>query len=92
MFDGVQLVRGGVAALARELPLGVVDARAARDVDVTAAEVTAAFEGRRGRRNAVYDDTWREKIRVLKDTEQHQTEKLIKVYCCTVQHAGDPLF
>lgn len=73
MFDGVQLVRGGVAALARELPLGVVGARAARDVDVTAAEVTASFEGRRGRRNAIYDNTWREKVRVLK--EQHQTEK-----------------
>lgn len=88
MFDGVQLVRGGVAALARELPLGVVGARAARNVDVATAEVTASFEGRRGRRNAVYDDTRRKKVRVLKDN-------ISKVYSCTVQESGrsaQPLF
>lgn len=66
MFDGVQLVRGRVAALAWELPLGVVGPRAARDVDVAAAEVAASLEGRRGRRDAVYDDTWREEVRVLR--------------------------
>lgn len=71
MFDGVKFVCGGVATLAWKLSLGVVGARAARDVNVATAEMTASFEGRRGRRNAVYDNTRREKIRVLKDTEQH---------------------
>lgn len=69
VFDGVQLVRGRVAALAWKLSLGVVGPRAARDVDVAAAEMAASFEGRRGRRDAVYDNTWREKVRVLRDRE-----------------------
>lgn len=67
VLDGVQLVRGRVAALARQLPLGVVGPRAARDVDVAAAEVAAAFQGRRGRggEDAVDDDARRQKVRVL---------------------------
>lgn len=48
MFDGVQLIRRGVAALAWKLPLRVVGPRAARDVDVATAEMTASFQGRRG--------------------------------------------
>jgi len=67
MFDGVQLVRGGVAALAWELSLGVVGARAAGDVDVAAAEVAASFEGPRARRDAVYNDARREEVCVLGD-------------------------
>lgn len=71
MLDGVQLVRGRVAALAGELPLGVVGAGAARDVDVAAAEVTAPLQGRRGRTAAVYDDARGEKVCVLRsDTER----------------------
>lgn len=78
MFDGVQLVRGGVAALAWELPLRVVGPRAARDVDVAPTQVPAAFEGRRGGGDAVDDDARREKVRVLKQVERkkkaHETE------------------
>lgn len=70
MFDGVQLVRGGVAALARELPLRVVGARAARDVDVAPTQVAAAFEGGRGRGDAVDDDARREEVRVLKQAQR----------------------
>lgn len=66
VLDGVQLVGGGVAALARQLLLGVVGPRAARDVDVAAAQVAAAFEGRRRRGDAVYDNTGREKFCVLR--------------------------
>lgn len=69
MFDGVQLIRGGVAALAWKLFLGVIWPRAARDVDIAAAEMAASFKGRRGRRDAVDDNTWREKVCVLMDGE-----------------------
>lgn len=75
MFDGVQLVRGGVAALAWKLSLGVVGPRAARDVDVATAEMAASFEGRRGLRDAVYDDTWREKVCVLRDRDREDTKR-----------------
>lgn len=67
VFDGVQLVGGGVAALARKLLLGVVGPRAARDVDVAPAEMAASFEGRRRRRDAVYDNTWGQQVCVLRD-------------------------
>lgn len=72
MLDGVQLVCGRVATLARKLSLGIVGARAARDVDVAAAQVTASLQGRRGRAAAVYDDARREEVRVLRETEHHR--------------------
>lgn len=72
VLNGVQLVGGGVAALTRELFLGVVGPRAAWDVDVAAAQMAASLEGRRGRRNAVYDDTRGQKICVLKRETQAQ--------------------
>lgn len=72
MFDGVQLVRGRVATLARKLPLGIVGARAAGDVDVAAAQVTASLQGRRGRAAAVYDDARREEVRVLRGNRASQ--------------------
>lgn len=65
VFDGVQLVCGRVTALSGKLFLQVVGSRAARDVDVAAAEVPTFLEGRRGRRDAVYDDARREKVCVL---------------------------
>lgn len=74
VFDGVQLVRGRVAALAWKLSLGVVGPRASRDVNVAPAEVAASFEGRRGRRDAVYDDTWREEVGVLRDQDGERTQ------------------
>lgn len=80
MFDGVQLVRGGVAALAWKLSLWVVGPRAARDVDVAAAEMAASFKGRRGRRDAIYDDTWREKVCVLRDRENKKGSKWLKKF------------
>lgn len=69
MFDGVQLV-GGVAALARQLPLRVVGPRAAWDVDVAPTEVPAAFQGWRGGGDAVDDDARREKVRVLRQVRR----------------------
>lgn len=45
LLDGVQFVGGGVATLAGQLLFGVVGTAAARDVDVTATQVTAAFQG-----------------------------------------------
>lgn len=75
VFDGVQLVRGRVTALAWKLSLGVVRPRAARDVDVAPTEVAAAFEGWRGGGNAVDDDARREKVRVLKQAERKKRER-----------------
>lgn len=66
MFDGVQLVCRRVAALAWKLSLGVVGTRAARDVNVATTEMSASFQGGRGRRNTVYDNARREKVCVLK--------------------------
>lgn len=85
MFDGVQLVRGGVAAFARKLPLWVVGPRAARDVDVATAEMAASFEGRRRRRDAVYDNTWRQKVRVLRDGDGEN--KHVKSEAVSLMHA-----
>lgn len=45
LLDGVQFVGGGVAALAGQLFFGVIGTAAAWDVDVAAAQVTAAFQG-----------------------------------------------
>lgn len=70
VFDGVQLVRGGVAAFAWKLLLGVVRPRAVRDVNVAAAEMAASFEGWRGRRSTVYDDTRRKKFCVLRERDE----------------------
>lgn len=75
VFDGVQLVCGRVAALAWKLSLGVVGPRAARDVDVAPTEVTASFQGWRGGGNAVDDDAWREKVRVLKQVKRERKKK-----------------
>lgn len=44
LLNGVHLVGGGVTALAWKLLLGVVGATGAWDVDVAAAQVTAAFK------------------------------------------------
>lgn len=66
VFDGVQLVCGRVTALSWKLFLWVVGPRAARDVDVAAAEMPTSLEGRRGRRDAVYNDAWRKKVCVLR--------------------------
>lgn len=70
VFDGVQLVRGGVTAFAWKLLLGVVRPRAVRDVNVAAAEMAASFKGRRGRRDTVYDDTRRKKFCVLRERNE----------------------
>lgn len=70
VLDGVQLVGGGVAALARQLPLGVVGPRAAGDVDVAPAEVAAALQGRRGGGDAVDDDARREEVGVLRQVRR----------------------
>lgn len=72
VFDGVQLVGGRVAALARQLSLGVVGPGAAGDVDVAPAEVAAAFQGWRGGGHAVDDDAWGEEVRVLKEVRRQQ--------------------
>lgn len=48
LFDRVQFVGGGVTSLAWQLSLGVVTCASTRDVYVTATEVTAALQGRRG--------------------------------------------
>lgn len=48
LFYCVQFVGGGVTSLAWQLPLGVVTCTGTRDVDVTATEVAAALQGRRG--------------------------------------------
>lgn len=74
VFDGVQLVGGGVAALARQLPLRVVGPRAARDVDVAPTEVAAAFQGRRGGRDAVDDDARGEEVRVLRQVRRRRNQ------------------
>lgn len=76
VLDGVQFIRGRVAALARKLLLGVVGPRAVRDVNVTAAEVAAAFEGRRGGRDAVYDDTRRKKVGVLRERKERTRSEI----------------
>lgn len=74
VLDGVQLVGGGVAALARQRPLGVVGPRAARDVDVAPTEVAAALQGWRGGRGAVDDDARREEVRVLGQVRRRRTQ------------------
>lgn len=76
MLDGVQLVGGRVAALARQLPLGVVGPRAAGDVDVAPAEVPAAFQGWRGGGDAVDDDARREEVRVLRQGRRERNPRL----------------
>lgn len=48
LFYGVQFVGGRVTSLAWQLPFGVVTCTGTRDVDVTATEVAAALQGRRG--------------------------------------------
>lgn len=72
MLDGVDLVGGGVAAFARQLPLEFVGPRAARDVDVTPAQVATGLQGRRRRRRrrgAVDDDAGGKQLRVLRGAE-----------------------
>jgi len=60
----VQFVGGGVTSLAWQLLLGVVTRTSTRDVDVTATEVAAALQGRRGK-PAVDNNARREEILVL---------------------------
>lgn len=48
LLNGVQFVGGGVATLAGQLLLGVIGTTTAWDVDVAAAQVTAAFQRQTG--------------------------------------------
>lgn len=66
LSDGVELVGGGVAPLAGQLFLGVV-LTAAGDVDVAAAQVSAALQvGVPGAVAVVHDDPRREQVIVLR--------------------------
>lgn len=44
LFNCVQFVSGGVASLARQLSLGLITCTGARNINVTATQVAAAFQ------------------------------------------------
>lgn len=71
LFDGVELVGGGVAAFAGQLFFGVVRTAGARNVYITAAEVPTALQSQTRARawtravSAVYNDPRWQKVIVL---------------------------
>lgn len=66
LLECVQFVGGGVAPFARQLLLGVIACSGTGDVDVTAAEMAAALQGRRGRpMAAVHSNSRRKEVLVL---------------------------
>lgn len=67
LFYCVQFVGGGVASLAWQLSLVVIANAGSRNVYVTATEVAAALQRRRGRpMPAVDNDAGREEVLVLR--------------------------
>ncbi len=71
LFDGVELVGGGVTAFAGQLFFGVVRTAGTRNVYITAAEVPTALQSQTRARawtravRAVYNDPWRQQVIVL---------------------------
>lgn len=86
----VQLVGGGVASLTWQLPLGVVTCTGTWDVDVTAAEVAAALQGRRRRSMSTVDnDTRREEVLILwRPSKKNLMWKLTPSYYIDFHLAG----